>query len=398
MNSNRYTHTRPATRPRKGIGGIMTRPRYSAVAAALAIAFVLPSSDVRAEAPSERAPRVTVLNDTALGGLGSGSAIGPDGALYVTNGNDGTLVRINPRNGSETVVGSGLPPQFIGIGGAMDVAFIGHRAYVLVTAAGSDWGPTDAIMGIYRLKHDGTFSVFADLGAWSAEHPPADPDWFAAQGVHYSMDVWRHGFVVADAHLGRVIRVDQRGRISELVAFDSTDSVPTGLEVANGKVFVTTAGPIPHIPSASEINKVRRNGSTNVVGEWDADYAGNRGLIVDVEKGPRHQSRGIDARHHPRLAIASCTGSCRATGTSSRPQRTRAFPPRQTPVRSSPSAEMAPSRQCCAVSISPRRWKSSDMWGSWSRIRERSCGSTNSELRHHSRGMTLRYAKIATAP
>jgi streptogramin lyase len=46
---------------------------------------------------------VSVLNDTALGGLGSGSTIGPDGALYVTNGNDGTLVRVDPTTGAETV-------------------------------------------------------------------------------------------------------------------------------------------------------------------------------------------------------------------------------------------------------------------------------------------------------
>ena len=172
--------------------------------------------------PSEAAAEATVLNNTALGGLGSGSAIGPDGALYVTNGNDGTLVRINPTTGSATVVGSGLPRQVVGFGGAMDVAFIGHRAYVMVTLAGADVGVPDAVMGIYRLKRDGMFSVFADLGTWSAAHPPADPDWFLAQGVQYSLDVWRNGFVIADAHLGRVIRVDRRGRISELVAFDST--------------------------------------------------------------------------------------------------------------------------------------------------------------------------------
>ena len=96
----------------------------------------------------------------------------PDGALYVTNGNAGTLVRIDPRNGSETVVGSGLPLQVIGFGGAIDVAFVDHRAYVLVTAAGSDFGVPDAVMGIYRLKRDGTFSVFADLGTWSARTRP----------------------------------------------------------------------------------------------------------------------------------------------------------------------------------------------------------------------------------
>ena len=156
----------------------------------------------------------------------------------------------------------------------MDVAFIGHRAYVLVTTAGIEVGGPDVVMGIYRLKRDGTFSVFADLGTWSADHPPADPDWFVTQGVQYSMDVWRHGFVVSDAHLGRIIRVSRRGRISELVAFASTDSVPTGLEVAHGKVFVATAGPIPHLPADSAISVVRRNGSTKVVGQWSRGLHG----------------------------------------------------------------------------------------------------------------------------
>ena len=178
----------------------MTR-RITLCAAVLAITFVVPRSNVWAEETPHAAPEVTLLNDTALGGLGSGSTIGPDGALYVTNGNDGTLVRIHPRTGSETVVGSGLPRQTVGIGGAMDVAFIGHRAYVLVTLAGADVGVPEAVMGIYRLRHDGTFSVFADLGTWSATHPPADPDWFLSQGVQYSLEVWRNGFVVADAHL-----------------------------------------------------------------------------------------------------------------------------------------------------------------------------------------------------
>lgn len=261
----------------------MTRRFYTAFAIALAIAFVLPSSGVQAGSPSDRAPAVTVLNDTALSGLGSGSAIGPDGALYVTNGIKGTLVRVDPTTGSAKVVGRGLPRRFIDIGGAMDVAFIGDRAYVLVILAGVDVGGPDDVMGIYRLKRDGTFSVFADLGKWSTAHPPEDPDWFLPQGVQYSLDVWRNGFVVADAHLARVIRVNPRGRISELTAFGSTDRVPTGLEVVGDRVLLATAGPIPHLPSTSKINVVRPNGSVKVIGKWGSGYAGNRGLIVDVE-------------------------------------------------------------------------------------------------------------------
>ena len=229
--------------------------RITAFAAALAIAFVVPSSDVLAGKTHQRSPVVTVLNDTALGGLGrearSGLTAPSTSRTGSTARSSGSIRRPAPRRWS-----AGACPQAIGIGGAMDVAFIGHRAYVLVTLAGADVGVPDAVMGIYRLKRDGTFSVFADLGTWSAAHPPKDPDWFLPQGVQYSLDVWRNGFVVADAHLGRVIRVNLRGRISELVAFDSTDSVPTGLEVGDDKVFVATAGPSAP-PVTSEINVVR---------------------------------------------------------------------------------------------------------------------------------------------
>jgi hypothetical protein len=293
----------------------MSRRRVTAFVVALAFALVAPGSQAWAGGPRHHpTPVVTVLNDTALGGLGQGSTIGPDGALYVTNGNDGTLVRIDPTDGSESVVGSGLPRQVIGIGGAMDAAFIGHRAYVLVTLAGTSVGGPDVVMGIYRLDRDGTFSVFADLGTWSAEHPPADPDWFVSQGVQYSLDVWRHGLVVTDAHLGRLIRVDSRGQVSELLAFPSTNSVPTGLEVAGGKVLVATAGPIPHLPSDSAIRAVQCDGSTRVVGQWAADYAGDRGLIVDVEKG-RHRLYGLLQGHWDLEPVPENEGSPAAPNT-----------------------------------------------------------------------------------
>lgn len=261
----------------------MTRRRFTAFATAVAFAFVLPGTYVQAQAPSRTAPVVTVLNDTALSGFGSGSAIGPDGALYVTNGSKGTLVRVDPATGSAKVVGRGLPRKVIDIGGGMDVAFRGNSAFVLVSLAGVDVGGPDVVMGIYRLKRDGTFSVFADTGSWSAAHPPKDPDWFVPQGVQYSMEMWRQGFLIADAHHGRVLRVGRTGRIHELVAFGSTDRVPLGLEVVDGKVLLSTAGPIPHVPATSKLNRISPSGSVRVVGRWASGYSGTRGLAIDVE-------------------------------------------------------------------------------------------------------------------
>src|SRR5262245_12716042 len=55
----------------------------------------------------------------------SGSAVGPGGALYVTEGAAGRLSRVDPETGAITTVAEGLPPALVGIGGAIDVAFIG---------------------------------------------------------------------------------------------------------------------------------------------------------------------------------------------------------------------------------------------------------------------------------
>lgn len=242
------------------------------------------------------APQVQVLNADALGGLGSGSAPGPDGALYVTNGKQGTLVRIDPDSGEATVVGSGLPPAVVEIGGAMDVAFLHQRAYVLVSLAGADLGVADAPMGLYALGDDGHFTLFADIGAFAAANPPADPDVFLAEGVQYAVDVWRDGFLVTDGHHGRVYRISRSGDVTAFLAFPTTDTVLTGIETSKGDVLLASPGPIPHDPADSVVFDVRR-GRTEVIAGWADDYRGDAGLLVDVEYGRRGELYGLLQGH-----------------------------------------------------------------------------------------------------
>jgi hypothetical protein len=80
-------------------------------------------------------------------------------------------------------------------------------------------------------------------------------------------------------------------------AFDDTDVVPLGLEVSHGKIYLSTAGPIPHLPSTTKINEVHNDGSVDVIAGWSDDYTGNRGLIVDVEAGRRGQLFGLLQGH-----------------------------------------------------------------------------------------------------
>ena len=110
---------------------------------------------------------------TGLAG-GSGSTVGPGGALYVTEPAAGRVSRVDPQTGVVTTYASGLPPLIpaVGIGGAMDVAFFGGTAYVLVTLVGPDVGGDD-VVGIYRVDGPHDFTVIADIGAWrSPIRPP----------------------------------------------------------------------------------------------------------------------------------------------------------------------------------------------------------------------------------
>jgi hypothetical protein len=126
------------------------------------IAMITPSA--ASARPQSGKPNATLLV-TGLEGA-SGSAIGPGGALYVTEGAAGRISRVDPQTGEITTFASGLPRAIIGIGGAIDVAFIGKTAYVLVTLVSPDVGGSD-VDGIYRVDGPDSFTVVANIGQFT---------------------------------------------------------------------------------------------------------------------------------------------------------------------------------------------------------------------------------------
>ena len=128
----------------------------------------------------------------------SGSGIGPGGALYVTEGAAGRISRVDPNTGQVATFASGLPPSIIGLGGAIDVAFIGSTAYALVTLVGADVGGS-SVVGIYRVDSPNSFTVIADIGAFALAHPPST-SFAVPTGLQYSLEFYRGGFLVADGH------------------------------------------------------------------------------------------------------------------------------------------------------------------------------------------------------
>ena len=76
--------------------------------------------------------------------------------------------RVDPKTGATTTYASGLPPKVIGIGGAMDIAFLGRTAYVLVTLVGPDVGGSD-VVGIYRVDGPDSCTVVASNGQFALD-------------------------------------------------------------------------------------------------------------------------------------------------------------------------------------------------------------------------------------
>ena len=223
----------------------------------------------------------TAVPTQLLTGLegGSGSTIGPDGALYVTEGAAGRISRVDPKTGDITTFASGLPKSTIGIGGAIDVAFIGETAYALVTLVDSFFPGGSDIDGIYRVDGPDSFTVVADIGAFSSSNPP-NTDFFIPTGLQYALQTYRGGFLVTDGHHNRVLRVTLDGEVTELIAFDNV--VPTGLAVLGNTVYMAEAGPVPHEPEDGKVVSFGPKSPTAT------EVASGASLLVDVEFGRGH--------------------------------------------------------------------------------------------------------------
>src|SRR4030095_14977630 len=139
---------------------------------------------VATASPPVEAPTASLLVKGLQGA--TGSTVGPGGDLYVTEALTGTISRVDPKTGEIETFATGLPTRVGRIGGAMDVAFIGHTAYVLVTLVGPDVGGSD-VVGIYRVDGPHDFAVIADIGEFNLLHPPST-SFFVPTGVQYALE------------------------------------------------------------------------------------------------------------------------------------------------------------------------------------------------------------------
>jgi hypothetical protein len=237
----------------------------------LSLVLILGSGQAFAAIRSPGEPNAALLATLPEGAYGS--TIGPGGDLYVTEPAAGRISRVDPRTGEVTTFASGLPISNIPFGGAVDIAFIGDNAYVLVTLVGSDVGGDD-VVGVYKVTGPNSATIVADIGAFSENNLPDYPI-DVPTGVQFAMETYRGGFLVTDGHHNRVLRVTRDGAISELMVFGNI--VPTGLEVWGKKVLLAEAGPIPHLPQDGKVVALYPNSPVAI------ELASGAPLLVDVE-------------------------------------------------------------------------------------------------------------------
>ena len=242
------------------------------------------------------------------GGAGSGSTVGPGGALYVAQPAAGEIWRVDPRGGEKTLYASGLPQRFAALpfGGVMDVAFIGSTAYALVSVVGSDF-PDDLLachsqtVGIYRVNGPTSSTVVADIGTFACENPPTGFPFVVPMGVQYALEPFRGGFLVTDGHHNRVYRVTLDGTVTQTIQFG--DVVPTGLGVHGNTIYLAEAGPVPHEPENGKIVSFEPGSAMATT------VAAGARLAVDVEMGRGQTLFALSQGQFPCGGDPACAGS-----------------------------------------------------------------------------------------
>jgi len=277
-----------------------TRPIIGALLAVAAVGLVVVACD--RPAPNEpqqgsiAAARVPVGTATPFAtGLDNprGLEFGPDGNLYVAEGGTGgtgstvgqcdqVVAPVGPYTsgytariskidaaGVRTTVVNNLPSSQTSpalgslVSGVGDVAFIGNTLYAVLAGAGCSHGIPDVPNGVIRVNGDGTWDLVADLSAFVAAHPVAQPeeDDFEPDGTWYSLVAARGELYAVEPNHGEIDRITLNGNgpatVHRLVDVSATQGhvVPTALAY-HGNFYFSNLTTFPLVPGAATVYQV----------------------------------------------------------------------------------------------------------------------------------------------
>jgi sugar lactone lactonase YvrE len=246
------------------------------------------------------APRAAVTPTVFATGLRfpRGFTWGPDGSLYVaeagsggthsttaaqctqagppvgpyTNGTTARVSRIKP-NGNRTNFAIGFPSGFNGVGdiiGVADVAFLHGELYALSAGGGCSHGTRATPAGVAKIAADGSWHIVADLSAYQASHPVAQPSGdFEPDGTWYSLVAGTDQLFAVEPNHGEVVRIrPETGKIFRITDLSASQGhvVPTTLALHDGALFVSNLGTFPITTGAERVFRIdRQSGSVGIV-------------------------------------------------------------------------------------------------------------------------------------
>jgi len=268
------------------------RVSFTAAVAVMTV-FLVP---VSAQAQAVTLPKVTVVAT----GLNNprGLAFSGNGALYVAEGGTGgtastvglctqaeavgpytggftaSISRIS-RHGTRTVVASGLPSSQTNkatgslVSGVADVAFgPGGKLFALISGAGCSHGLKGTFNEIVRVNRDGSVTTVANLSAFLAANPVANPDNnpktgdFEPDGTWYSFVTAGHNFYAVEPNHQELDKITADGHVSRVIDFSKTFPGntdwrgPTAMTSRGGSLYIGTLTPFPVKVGAAEVFKV----------------------------------------------------------------------------------------------------------------------------------------------
>lgn len=150
-----------------------------------------------------------------------------DAAPYFGSTNDQTLGgRISKidRKGIVSTVVNALPSSQTSpalgslVSGVSSVQFLGHKLYGLLAGAGCSHGVPTVPNGVFKVGKNGTWKIIADLSAFQAANPVANPDEddFEPDGTWYSMGMAGGALYPMDSNHQELDRVTRSGKITRV--------------------------------------------------------------------------------------------------------------------------------------------------------------------------------------
>ena len=268
--------------------------RVSFMLGSAALAMAMPTLARPALAPA--LSRTATASNVSVFATGfnnpRGLTFGPDGSLYVAEGGVGganstegqcqqVVPPVGPYTGAPTgsritkVTPTGAKvtvAQFPSsqtatnlISGVADVKFIGNTLYAITAGSGCSHGVPNTVNAIYRIASNGAEIQVANLSAFQATHPVANPelDDYEPDGTWWNMVAVGNALYAVEPNHGELDRISVFGDVTRVADISKTQGhiVPTAIAYQNGLFFVGNLNTFPIVPGSSKVLMITGNGN-----------------------------------------------------------------------------------------------------------------------------------------